>query len=258
MSEADETRDGVALTNLDQPLFDGADATKRDLVDYLDAVARPDPPGAARPAAVGDPGPPRPAAVHAEEPAQVHPGLGAAGRRSGRRRPTGRSRTPSATTGAPCSGSPTSGRWSTTRRWSPWRTCTARPTWSSTSTRRTGDALPRGGRRAPCWSARRSPTPGWPARSRPAAPRACTSSCRSTDERHGRGRGRRHPGARRPRRAARPGARHHGVHPEDRDGKVFLDSTRAGGATVVAAYSPRVRPGVPVSFPVDLGRPGPR
>ncbi|MGH8991339.1 MAG: non-homologous end-joining DNA ligase [Acidimicrobiia bacterium] len=37
---------------------------------------------------------------------------------------------------------------------------------------------------------------------------------------------------------------------EDRDGKVFLDSTRAGGATVVAAYSPRVRPGAPVSFPV--------
>ena len=35
---ADETRDGVALTNLDQPLFDGADATKRDLVEYLDAV----------------------------------------------------------------------------------------------------------------------------------------------------------------------------------------------------------------------------
>ena len=37
---------------------------------------------------------------------------------------------------------------------------------------------------------------------------------------------------------------------EDREGKVFLDSTRAGGATVVAAYSPRVRPGTPVSFPV--------
>ncbi|MGH3885256.1 MAG: non-homologous end-joining DNA ligase [Pseudonocardiaceae bacterium] len=37
---------------------------------------------------------------------------------------------------------------------------------------------------------------------------------------------------------------------DDRAGKVFLDSTRAGGATVVAAYSPRIRPGVPVSFPV--------
>ncbi|MFC7550649.1 DNA polymerase domain-containing protein [Plantactinospora sp. GCM10030261] len=44
---------------------------------------------------------------------------------------------------------------------------------------------------------------------------------------------------------------------EDRGGRVFLDSTRAGGATVVAAYSPRLRPGVPVSFPVawdDLDR----
>ena len=73
-----------------------------------------------------------------------------------------------------------------------------------------------------------------------------------------RGRRRRDPGARRrgpsgwtrrwpPRRSSR----------EDREGKVFLDSTRAGGATVVAAYSPRVRPGVPVSFPVawdDLDR----
>jgi DNA ligase D len=37
---------------------------------------------------------------------------------------------------------------------------------------------------------------------------------------------------------------------EDRGGKVFLDSTRSGGATVVSVYSPRVRPGVPVSFPV--------
>jgi DNA ligase D len=35
---SDEVRDGVSLTNLDQPLFDGANATKRDLVDYLDAV----------------------------------------------------------------------------------------------------------------------------------------------------------------------------------------------------------------------------
>jgi bifunctional non-homologous end joining protein LigD len=33
-----ESRDGVSLTNLDQALFDGADATKRELVEYLDAV----------------------------------------------------------------------------------------------------------------------------------------------------------------------------------------------------------------------------
>jgi DNA ligase D-like protein (predicted polymerase) len=48
---------------------------------------------------------------------------------------------------------------------------------------------------------------------------------------------------------------------EDRGGKVFVDSTRAGGATVVAAYSPRVRPGTPVSFPIgwgDLDRVTPR
>jgi bifunctional non-homologous end joining protein LigD len=36
----------------------------------------------------------------------------------------------------------------------------------------------------------------------------------------------------------------------DRGGRVFLDATRAFGATVAAAYSPRARPGTPVSFPV--------
>jgi bifunctional non-homologous end joining protein LigD len=47
---------------------------------------------------------------------------------------------------------------------------------------------------------------------------------------------------------------------EDRGGKVFLDPTRSGGATVIAPYSPRVRPGTPVSFPVaweDLDRVSP-
>lgn len=34
-----EERSGVRLTNLDQPLFEDAGTTKRDLVDYLDAVA---------------------------------------------------------------------------------------------------------------------------------------------------------------------------------------------------------------------------
>ena len=37
---------------------------------------------------------------------------------------------------------------------------------------------------------------------------------------------------------------------DDRDGKVFVDSTRVGGATVIACFSPRLRPGVPVSFPI--------
>lgn len=47
---------------------------------------------------------------------------------------------------------------------------------------------------------------------------------------------------------------------EERGGKVFIDATRAGGATVVAAYSPRIRPDTPVSFPVswdELERVGP-
>jgi bifunctional non-homologous end joining protein LigD len=48
---------------------------------------------------------------------------------------------------------------------------------------------------------------------------------------------------------------------EERGGKVFVDSTRSGQGTVVAAYSPRVRPGLPVSAPVtwealDGARPG--
>jgi bifunctional non-homologous end joining protein LigD len=48
---------------------------------------------------------------------------------------------------------------------------------------------------------------------------------------------------------------------EERGGKVFVDSTRSGQGTVVAAYSPRVRPGLPVSAPVtwealDDVRPG--
>ena len=39
MSGAAEERDGVSFSHLDQELFDGAGATKRDLVDYLEAVA---------------------------------------------------------------------------------------------------------------------------------------------------------------------------------------------------------------------------
>lgn len=36
----------------------------------------------------------------------------------------------------------------------------------------------------------------------------------------------------------------------ERGGRVFVDSTRSGRGTIAAAYSPRVRPGLPVSAPV--------
>jgi len=36
----------------------------------------------------------------------------------------------------------------------------------------------------------------------------------------------------------------------DRGGKVFVDSTRAGGGSLACAFSPRVRPGTTVSYPV--------
>jgi bifunctional non-homologous end joining protein LigD len=36
----------------------------------------------------------------------------------------------------------------------------------------------------------------------------------------------------------------------DRGDRVFVDSTRSGQSTIVAAYSPRIRPGLPVSAPV--------
>jgi bifunctional non-homologous end joining protein LigD len=39
LSADDAASLGVPLTNLDDPLFDGAGATKRDLINYLGAVA---------------------------------------------------------------------------------------------------------------------------------------------------------------------------------------------------------------------------
>ena len=48
---------------------------------------------------------------------------------------------------------------------------------------------------------------------------------------------------------------------QERHGRVFVDSTRVGGGTVIAAYSPRIRAEVPVSYPVaweDLDAVSPR
>lgn len=48
---------------------------------------------------------------------------------------------------------------------------------------------------------------------------------------------------------------------DDRGGRVFVDPTRAGGATLVSAWSPRARSGLPVSYPIgwdDLSSVDPR
>lgn len=48
---------------------------------------------------------------------------------------------------------------------------------------------------------------------------------------------------------------------EDRQGRVYLDPTRSGGASLACAFSPRARPGAPVSFPVawdELGQIAPQ
>jgi DNA ligase D-like protein (predicted polymerase) len=37
---------------------------------------------------------------------------------------------------------------------------------------------------------------------------------------------------------------------DERHGRVYIDPTRSGTASLACAYSPRIRPGVPVSFPV--------
>ena len=72
-SEPAPAVDEVALTNLDQPLFDEAGATKRDLVGYMERMAdrliahlRDRPLSVIRVR-------PGQAPVHAEEPAEVHP-----------------------------------------------------------------------------------------------------------------------------------------------------------------------------------------
>ena len=175
-----ESRDGVPLTNLDQPLFDGP--------------ARPSATSSttSTPCATGSSRCSRTGRCRSS-------GSTAAKRRSCRRtsrstRRTGcatvhalgrdvearRAPTRSATTAARCCGSPTSGPSSTTRRW-------CRPSDPTTSTHLVLDLDPPEGDAFPMAVARRPPRPPgarptsvWRARSRRAAPRACTCSSRST------------------------------------------------------------------------------
>ena len=244
-----KTRDGVPLTNLDQPLFDGADATKRDLVDYLDAVRdRIIPVLEDRPLSV----------------IRVHRGQEAFMQKNVPKYTPAWVRT--VQLWAEASKRDVSYALCNDRRTLLWfanqRAVEYHPTLVAGRSSRPHDASrarPRPARRAtrsrwPCGPptscARRWPTSGWTARSRPAAPRACTCSCRSTTRRRWRTRPPRRGRSRRGPSVSIPTIATTAFMKEDRGGKVFVDSTRVGGATVVAAYSPRVRPGVPVSFPV--------
>ena len=113
-SEPPESRAGVELTNLDGPLFEGADATKRDLVDYLDRWRdRLLPVLTDRPLSVIRVRPGQPPFMQKNVPKYTPDWVRTTPVWA--RRPIGRSPTRSATTAGPCCGSPTSAPSSTTR-----------------------------------------------------------------------------------------------------------------------------------------------
>ncbi len=228
-----EVRDGVSLTNLDQPLFDGADATKRDLVDYLDAVRD------------------RLVPALRDRPLSVIRVL--------------RGQQPFMQKNVP-------------KYTPPWvRTVQM---WAETSRREVSYALCND-RRTLLWLANQRAVEYHPALVQVGHWDQPTHLVLDIDPPPGAAFGLAVRAALLVRQALAEaglagavktsGAK--GLHvlvPVDAQsateevaaatrgqGRVFLDSTRAGGATVVAAYSPRIRPGVPVSFPVawaDLDR----
>ena len=242
-----EERAGVALTNLDKPLFDGADATKRDLVDYLDAVhERIIPELAGRPLSVVRVRPGQPPFMQKNVPKY----------------------TPSFIRTVPL--------WAeTSKRQISYALCNDRPTLLWFANQRSVEyhptlALaddpghptylvldldpPEGGSFADVVRTARLvhaaladaglagalktsgskgvhifvPLQRCPSPDVAAATRAIAVRAERLD----------------------PAVATTAYIREEREGKVFIDATRSGGATVVAAYSPRVRPGLPVSFPV--------
>ena len=244
---AGEQRHGISLSSLDDELFAGAGATKRDLLDHLEAVADVMLPGLVdRPLSV--------IRVRPGQPAFMQKNLPAYAPASIRRVPQWAEAshrevaTPSSRTWRGWCGSATSARWSTTCR------CTG---WPSRTGHRAG-ARPRPAR-GHRLRRRRGRRPGGPAGARRRRP-----GRRDQDQRV-EGRARRGAAGGRPRRWTRPprpralAVRAERVDPaltttaylmQDRAGKVFLDPTRAGGGTLAAVYSPRVRPGTTVSFPL--------
>jgi DNA ligase D-like protein (predicted polymerase) len=258
---AAEERDGVRLTNLDEPLFEDAGATKRDLVDYLDAVSGP---------LIG---------VLADRPLSVVRVLRG-------QQPFMQKNVPKYTP----DWVPTIRLWAeTSKREVAYALCNDRRTLLWFANQRAVEYHPTLVRGAVSWDSRDEPWPlvldldppeGGGAGGFPAAVRAAhlvrealagaglagavkTSGAKGVHVFVPVAEATAEEVAAATRAVA---ARAERLDPElattafireDRGGKVFLDSTRAGGATVVAAYSPRVRPGVPVSFPVpwdDLDR----
>ncbi|MER7416336.1 non-homologous end-joining DNA ligase [Micromonospora peucetia] len=249
MSGADETRDGVSLTNLDQPLFDGAGATKRDLVDYLDAVReRILPSLRGRPLSVIRVRPGQPPFMQKNLPKYT---------------PDWVPRTP---VWAEASHREISYALCDDRRTLLWfanqRAVEYHPTLATVDDLRRPTHLvldldpPEGDSFGLAVAAARlvrqaladaglagavktsgakgvhvfvPVAEGATVEDMAAATRAVAARAERLD----------------------PALATTAFIRDDRGGKVFVDSTRAGGATVVAAYSPRLRPGVPVSFPVD-------
>ena len=248
----------MSLTNLDQPLFDGAEATKRDLVDYLDAVRdRIIPVLRDRPLSVirvlRGQAPFMQKNVPKYTPPWVRDGAAVGGDLEARGVLRAVQRPPDAAVvrqpargGVPpdADRAPIAG--------------TAPPTWCSTSTRR------------------RATRSRWRSAAaqlvRAGAGRGRAGGRGQDQRREGRARvradrRRRRPSRTWPRPPGRIAARAERLDPalattafirEDRGGKVFLDSTRAGGATVVGGLQPAGAAGRAGVVPGGLGRARPR
>ena len=211
-------------------------------------LRRPAGAAAGRPAAVGEAGAARPGAVHAAQRVQGRAGLGAHRARSGPTAPTARCTRCSATTGGRCCGWPTSGPWSSTCRSAGPAGGRAHRAGARPRPARGRRLRRRRGRRR-CWSARALadaglagavktsgskglhvvvPVRGSSAEDVAAATRALAARTERLD----------------PELATTAYIR----EDRQRPGVRRLDPLGAG--TIVAAYSPRIRPGLPVSAPV--------
>ena len=254
----DETRDGVPLTNLDQPLFDGADATKRDLVDYLDAVAEQILPGLRdRPLSVIRVRPGQPPFMQKNLPKYAPDWI--------RRTTLWAEASKREVAYALCDDRRTL-LWFANQRAVEYHPTLMRADDWKHVTYLVLDLDPPEGNEAFGMAVKAAHLVRQALADSGLSGAVKTSGAKGVhvfvpvnaapDEAAAATRAIAH-------RAERidPDLGTTAFVKEDRGGKVFLDSTRAGGATVVAAYSPRARPSAPVSYPVgwdDLDRVTPR